>query len=251
MKELFPIVHEDAELLVIDKPAGLVCHPTKGDEYSSLISRVRLYLGDDCTAHLVNRLDRETGGIVVVAKSDESAKELRRIWENRKVQKVYRAIVHGMPPSNEGVVDAPLGNDERSPVAIKDCVRSDGSEARTEYRVLGSVERAEGRFSEVELRPVTGRKHQLRIHLAHLGCPIVGDKIYGEDETAYLDFVNDRLTEKGKKALIFPNQALHAVTASFEWRDEKWEFVANVSEFFTSFMDGREFRPVCWPEKPR
>src|SRR5580692_11672350 len=95
MERLFEIIHEDAELLVINKPAGLVCHPTKGDVYSSLISRVRLHLGTDTPAHLVNRLDRETSGLVLVGKSDDAAKALRRIWEKRLVQKMYWAVVHG------------------------------------------------------------------------------------------------------------------------------------------------------------
>src|SRR5437588_7635311 len=95
MTKLFEIVHEDAELLVINKPAGLVCHPTKTDEYSSLISRARLHLGKDSHPHLVNRLDRETSGVVVVAKNFEVAGELGKIWEGRAVQKQYLAIVHG------------------------------------------------------------------------------------------------------------------------------------------------------------
>src|SRR4051794_3467477 len=89
MEHLFQIIHEDAELLVINKPAGLVCHPTKGDIYSSLISRVRLHLGADCPAHLVNRLDRETSGVVTVAKTDLAARTLRKIWEGRQVTKEY------------------------------------------------------------------------------------------------------------------------------------------------------------------
>src|SRR4051795_998314 len=82
VQKLFETIHEDAELLVINKPAGLVCHPTKTDEYSSLISRVRLYLGKDKAAHLVNRLDRETSGVTIVAKCDDAAREIRRLWEN-------------------------------------------------------------------------------------------------------------------------------------------------------------------------
>src|SRR5437016_8866482 len=91
LEKLFPVIHEDDELLVINKPAGLVCHPTKTDEYSSLISRVRLHLGKDAVAHLVNRLDRETSGVTIVAKHDDAARELRRLWENRAVEKEYLA----------------------------------------------------------------------------------------------------------------------------------------------------------------
>src|SRR3954469_7734719 len=114
MEKLFEIIHEDDELLVINKPAGLVCHPTKGDEYSSLISRVRLHVGNGTRPHLVNRLDRETSGVILTAKKDDVALELRRIWETRKVRKEYLAIVHEAVREDTGVIDAPLGKDERS-----------------------------------------------------------------------------------------------------------------------------------------
>ncbi|MBC8097532.1 MAG: RluA family pseudouridine synthase, partial [Akkermansiaceae bacterium] len=133
--ELFQILHEDAELLVINKPAGLVCHPTKGDVYSSLISRVRLYLGPESHPHLVNRLDRETSGVTLVAKTDDAARELRQLMEGRAVQKEYAAVVHGQVTDEHGVIDAPLGKDVSSRVAVKDCVRSDGAASRTEYWV--------------------------------------------------------------------------------------------------------------------
>src|SRR5262249_8599929 len=132
---LFPVLYEDAELLAINKPAGLVCHPTKGDALSSLISRVRLHLGGGCHPHLVNRLDRETSGVTLVAKRDETARELRQLWESRLVEKEYLAIVHGHPKQDHNFVDAPLGKDEGSRIAIKDCVRADGLPARTEYWV--------------------------------------------------------------------------------------------------------------------
>src|SRR5580765_8579928 len=117
--ELFEVIFEDEELLVINKPAGLVCHPTKTDEYSSLISRARLYLGKESHPHLVNRLDRETSGVTVLAKNDEAALALRKIWESREVEKEYLAIVHGHLGEATGIIDEPLGKDERSRVAIK------------------------------------------------------------------------------------------------------------------------------------
>src|SRR6266446_6368253 len=95
VEELFGVIYEDSDLLVINKPAGLVCHPTKTDEYSSLISRVRLHLGKDSHPHLVNRLDRETSGVTLIAKRNDTARELRRIWESRQVEKEYLTIVHG------------------------------------------------------------------------------------------------------------------------------------------------------------
>src|SRR6059036_2665413 len=133
MQKLFEIIYEDSDLLVINKSAGLVCHPTKTDEYSSLISRVRLHLGKDSRPHLVNRLDRETSGVTLIAKRNDTARELRRIWESRQVEKEYLAIVHGSVPESHGIIEAPLGKDEKSRVAIKDCVREDGAAALTEY----------------------------------------------------------------------------------------------------------------------
>src|ERR1051325_635191 len=118
---LFQIIQEDSDLLVINKAAGLVCHPSKDGEMSSLIGRARLYLGNDARPHLVNRLDRETSGVTIIAKNDEAARELRKLWEDREVEKEYLAIVHGHVRDDSGIIDAPLGKDESSRVAIKDC----------------------------------------------------------------------------------------------------------------------------------
>src|SRR3984885_12032156 len=104
---MLDIIYEDTDLLVVNKSAGLVCHPTKGDELSSLISRVRLYLR--APAHLVNRLDRETSGVTVVAKNSAAAGELGKLWECRSVQKEYLAIVHGLICDEAGVINLPLG----------------------------------------------------------------------------------------------------------------------------------------------
>jgi 23S rRNA pseudouridine1911/1915/1917 synthase len=233
--KLFDVLYEDAHLLVVNKPAGLVCHPTKGDLYSSLISRVRLHLGTSVHPQLVNRLDRETSGVVLVAKDVETAGELRRIWESRDVQKRYLAIVHGHVTEERGSIDAPLGKDERSAVAIKDMVRPDGLPSTTEYEVLSRFERGQDKFSLLRVVPRTGRKHQIRIHLAHIGHSIVGDKLYGGDEELYLAFVQYRLTEEQIRRLILPNQALHASAVVFRWREQDWTFAAEPEPWFSEF----------------
>jgi 23S rRNA pseudouridine1911/1915/1917 synthase len=233
---LFAILHEDADLLVINKPAGLVCHPTKSDGHSSLISRVRAPLGPDVMPRLVNRLDRETSGIVLIAKTPEATRELGRIFESRAVEKEYSAIVHGRVIEERGLIGAPLGRDERSAVAIKDCVRPDGAPAQTEFIVIRRFSKAEGCFTLLRLLPLTGRKHQLRIHLAHLGHPIVGDKIYGADERLYLDFVAGRLTQEQQRRLILPHHALHAAEVRFTWRGHKFSFRADPEPWFTDFV---------------
>jgi len=258
---LFDIIHEDGDLLVINKPAGLVCHPTKGDAFSSLISRVRLHLGAESRPHLVNRLDRETSGVTVVAKNPATAGELGRLWETRAVEKEYLAIVHGHLPTSAGRIDAPLGKDEHSRVAIKDCVRPDGTPALTEYQVtrrfvlaappathgwlpphqaipvtnVASSDPPSSNYTVLRLRPRTGRKHQLRIHLAHLGHPIVGDKIYGGDEDCYLALVEDRLTPEQRGRLWLPHHALHAAGVRFPWQGATREFSAAPEPWFEAF----------------
>ena len=254
--KLFEVLHEDAGLLVVNKPAGLVCHPTKTDEYSSLISRARLYLGKESHPHLVNRLDRETSGVTVLAKNDEAALTLRRIWESRQVQKEYLAIVHGHLREATGIIDEPLGKDTRSRVAIKDCVRPDGAAAQTAFLVERCFTRAPSEawsqlstcnfqsatqsdpqpFSLLRVTPHTGRKHQIRIHLGHIGHSIVGDKLYGGDEDLYLALVENRLTTEQRLRLILPYHALHATELRFEWNGRTQEFKADPEPWFVRFL---------------
>jgi 23S rRNA pseudouridine1911/1915/1917 synthase len=201
---------------------------------SSLIGRVRLYLGHS-EGRLVNRLDRETSGIVLVAKRADAASELGKLVASGAVCKRYQAIVHGHVLDDRVTIDAPLGRDESSPVAIKDCVRSDGAAARTDLEVRRRFARGGAPFTWLDVVPHTGRKHQIRIHLAHLGHAIVGDKIYGFDERLYLRFVEGALTPADEAALLVTNHLLHAGKLSFNWRGRDWRFEAAAGAAFEAF----------------
>jgi len=253
---MLTVLHEDDDLLVVNKPAGLVCHPTKNGEMSSLIGHARLYLDaaprlpgpepetQNPRPYLINRLDRETSGVVLIAKNAATAGELGKALENRAVEKEYLAIVHGYVRDDHVFIDAPLGKDERSIVAVKDCVRTDGTPARTEFFVEKRFSRPVSEpgtpaqpFSLLRIVPMTGRKHQIRIHLAHLGHPIVGDKLYGHDEDCYLALAQGRLTETQRAALIFEHHALHARMVRFTWRGRPWEFHCDPEKWFLKFVE--------------
>jgi len=174
-----------------------------------------------------------------------AARQVRKIWESREVEKEYLAIVHGHVQPEHGTIDAALGKDESSNVAVKDCVRPDGGAASlTEFWLRNDLSDQEfpqrrelSGFSLVRIRLHTGRKHQIRIHLAHIGHPIVGDKLYGGDEDLYLALVEDRLTDEQRNRLILRNQALHANQVRFDWNGNERCFKAEPEESFSEFWE--------------
>jgi 23S rRNA pseudouridine1911/1915/1917 synthase len=228
-------VHEDSAFLVVNKPAGLVCHPTKDGERSSLIGRVRLHLGH-AEGRLINRLDRETSGLVVIAKDAETAGALGKLFAGSGVAKHYWAIVHGHVKPDQQVIDAALGKDTASVVVIKDCVRPDGDPARTAITVVERLRYDGQPLTWLDVAPETGRKHQIRIHLAHIGHPIVGDKIYGGDERRYLRFIERALSPEDEAALMLSNHALHARALNFAWRNRDWSFAAPPDAAFGAML---------------
>lgn len=197
------IVHEDERLLVVNKPGDVVCHPSKAGPWSSLVSATREYTGLP-TMHLVFRLDRETSGIVVLAKDAKMASRLQTAMQERKVGKIYFAILTG-ELAGPVTVDQPLGDDVSSPVFVKSAVRADGQASVTHFTPMATA----GGFTLARVVTDTGRKHQIRAHAQWLGHMLVGDKIYGPDARCYLEFIDHGWTKALEEKLLLPRQALH------------------------------------------
>jgi 23S rRNA pseudouridine1911/1915/1917 synthase len=205
------IVHEDAHLLVIDKPGWLVCHPSKRGPRSSLVGACREWTGLE-RLHLVSRLDRETSGLVVLAKDAAMASRLQKAVQERQVEKIYLAVLEGRLEAAVDV-DAPLGPHPTSAVRARVAVLTEGGKAaHTRFEPLGP--------SLVRVIPSTGRKHQIRAHAAHIGHPVAGDKIYGPDEGLFLEFIEAGWTERMALQLPVQRQALHLAEVGFPALDD-------------------------------
>lgn len=199
------IIFEDEDVLVVDKPGGLVCHSASRPDHPTLVGWLREH--GVVVPRLLNRLDRETSGLVVVAKHERAARNLGNAHERGEIQKRYTAICRGEFKEDRGIVDKAIGFAKGSPVYTKRGIdETDGKPSKTGWKV---EKRLKG-FTVVHLIPHTGRTHQLRVHMSWLGHPIVGDKIYGPDDTLYLQFIEQGVTGKMLEKLLLPRHSLHA-----------------------------------------
>jgi len=245
----FNIIDESDDYIVVNKPAFLLTHPTKPDQRTTLWKQLRELLAFEIAnggqVSIVNRLDRETSGLVLVAKTATAARRFGLLMQQRRFRKEYLAIVWSWPEWETKIVDASLdrqGKHQQSAIWLKQMIHPAGAPALTEFRVerrftkstmreskpaepsprsspLGRGSRGaagEGKFSLVRAIPKTGRTHQIRVHLASLGHPIVGDKIYGPEEKLYLEFIETGWTPKLAGELLLPRHALHSTKLAVE-----------------------------------
>ncbi len=229
------IVFEDERLLVVNKPGDVVCHPSKAGPWSSLVGALREYAKLP-TVHLVFRLDRETSGIVVLAKDAKMASRLQVAMQERKIGKRYVAIVTGVLAAPV-TVDQPLGDDITSPVFMKSAVVAvgEGQSAVTHFTPQGSG----GGCTLVSVVTETGRKHQIRAHAQWLGHSLVGDKIYGPDARLYLDFIDHGWTDALAAKLLLPRQALHCAEIDLRLARLDYVFTAPLPEDMQAFLGAR------------
>jgi len=192
------IIYEDEELLVINKQAGIIVHPTKGHHSHTLANGVMKYMldsGQCFKIRFINRLDMDTSGLLVVAKNSHAQDNFTKQMALNRVQKRYIAIVKGIVPDDEGIINLPIGRPDLEKVERAVILDDTGSPSITHYKVL---ERYEKGYTKIELLLGTGRTHQIRVHMAHIGHPVVGDHLYG-----------------GSNVNLIERQALHAYKLSF------------------------------------
>jgi 23S rRNA pseudouridine1911/1915/1917 synthase len=240
----FKVIDETVDYVVVDKPAFLLTHPTKPDQRTTLWKQLRELLAFEIAnggqVSIVNRLDRETSGLVLVAKTAAAARRFGLLMQQQRLHKQYLAIVWGWPEWETKTVDAPLdrqGKHQPSAIWLKQTIHPSGAAAVTEFQVGQRFVRSTSsgnQFALIRAIPKTGRTHQIRVHLASLGHPIVGDKIYGPNEQLYLEFIETGWSKKLERELLLPRHALHSAKLAIEHENE---WAAELPEDLVQFVD--------------
>src|ERR1700761_163116 len=216
------VVYEDKDLIVINKPAGLVVHPAAGNPDGTLVNALighcgteALAIGGEARPGIVHRLDKDTSGLLVAAKTERAMASLAKQFANHTIERAYNAVVWGAPRDSSGLIESQIGRSQfdRKRMAVRG---GGGNLARPRYKVLEKFGPAERPFASlIECRLETGRTHQIRVHLTHLGHPLIGDPQYGRNRTAPRS-KSDAELHAFSAAAGFPRQALHAFVLGFQ-----------------------------------
>jgi len=216
------VVYEDKDLIVINKPAGLVVHPAAGNPDGTLVNALighcgpsMLSIGGEARPGIVHRLDKDTSGLLVAAKNERAMASLAKQFANHTIERAYNAVVWGAPRDSSGLIESQIGRSQfdRKRMAV---LRAGGKRAATRYKVVEKFGQIERPFASlIECRLETGRTHQIRVHLTHLGHPLIGDPQYGRNRTA--PRAKSEAEERAfTVAAEFPRQALHAFVLGFQ-----------------------------------
>jgi 23S rRNA pseudouridine1911/1915/1917 synthase len=201
-----PVLYEDDDVMVIDKPSGILTHSkgalnTEATVASFIAPKISKELSGN-RAGIVHRLDRATSGVIIVAKNPVALSWLQKQFSNRQTKKSYLAVAQGQLEPSEALIDAPIARNPKKPQTFY--VNASGKPAQTEYRLLKILNKSSNYYSLVELKPLTGRTHQLRVHLGYINHPVVGDRIYGhEGEQMLLHAQSLELTLPSRQRQVF------------------------------------------------
>jgi len=226
--------------MVVGKPAPLLVHPSSARPECSLLGEFQKKWPTE-QFFFVNRLDRETSGCVLVARTKGAARYFGKEMMERRIDKVYHAFVSGWPDWKETRVCAPLirmADVGESLVWVRQIIHREGKESATRFVLEEKFIWGDARFSVVRCIPETGRMHQIRVHLASLEHPVVGDKIYNDDGVSYLEFLENGWTEELRNRLVLDRHALHASEVSFYWEGEKVTVSCPISRELEEFRIG-------------
>jgi len=219
----FRVVDESADWIVVDKAAPLVVHPTGKKNEPTLLGGLEALLSyelaNGAKLSIINRLDRDTSGLVLIAKNPEAARWFAMRMQIRAVKKRYEAIVRGWPAHDAWICNSPIlraADVEPTTIGVRQIVHPAGKSCATAFTVVDRFSNANGDFSRIACEPLSGRMHQIRVHLASAGHPIVGDKIYTGAGEGYLAFIETGWSPQLAKALLLPRHALHSTGLEFE-----------------------------------
>lgn len=235
------VLFEDERILAVSKPAGMLAHPA-GLTFTYGLVGIARAARPDHVVDLAHRLDRETSGVNVLTKDKAANAFLKAAFFDKKPSKTYHAIVHGRPSWDRTVVDGPIGRASGSRIRIRRGVHADGLPARTDVTVLKRM----GSYSLVSAQPLTGRTHQIRVHLEHLGFPILGDKMYGQPDRIFLHTLDHGIDHSIRAATGFPRHALHAAAISIPHPDGgSITIEAPLENDMAAIVAGET---PCWPD---
>lgn len=240
----FEVAVESGDWIVVDKAAPLIVHPSNGKKEPNLLEGVEALLSyemaNGAALSLVNRLDRETSGLTLIAKNKAAARQLGRSMQRRLMHKEYLAMVRGWPEWTETTCTAPIlrqGDIAESRIWVRQAVHPAGKSCTTVFRTERAWNTSHGPLALVRCIPETGRMHQIRVHLAHLGHPILGDKIYGPSEDCYLEYIQHGWSRELEELLVLPRHALHACQLEFPFDEQVFTAEAPLPEDMRKLLE--------------